>query len=171
MYDFTCFQIGHLFIHGPRTRELMILVDTCETVNESMIQLLFQTVVILTTMHNEPITTIQRLALVTSLFMASKGPAEAFLASKMKRLRKRMDVEEKADDQNKPDIHQEPTNSNPEDVQLDNTSEERADKNKNRTIKIFGCRRTNIKCYHEMDFFCQKLPMIGQFLAVSSSFT
>lgn len=167
MFNFACFQIGHLFIHGPRTKELMILVDTCETINESMIQLIFQTVVVLTTMHNEPITTIQKLVLVNSLFMASKGPAEAFLASKMKRSWKRMDVEEKEDGKNKSDIHQEPANksginTDSEVGLLDNTSTKGDDKHKNKTVKGAGCMKTDAKCYHEMNI-CQKLPLLGQF--------
>ena len=41
------FQVGHAFHQGPKTAEMNLLVTTCETVNESMIQLVVQVNMIL----------------------------------------------------------------------------------------------------------------------------
>jgi hypothetical protein len=83
-------QIGHLYHQGPKTAELNILVDTCETINESMIQLVLQIVIILHS--NNSLTDIgwlQWLVILKSLIMASKGPAEDFLSAKWKRKHRR----------------------------------------------------------------------------------
>ena len=78
-----------------------------------------------------------------------------------------MDVEEKEDSENKPDIHQEPAyrsgiKTDSEDGLLDKTSTKKDDKDKNKTVMGAGCMKTDAKCYHEMNF-CQKLPLLGQF--------
>ena len=63
----------------------MILVTTCESINESMVQLIFQLIIIMTREPNEQITMLQVMVVSWSLFMASKGPAEDFWAARMKR--------------------------------------------------------------------------------------
>ena len=81
-------QIGHLFIQGSHTKELMILMTTCETINESMVQLIFQLIIIMTGDANKRITTYQIMVVSFSFFMASKGPAEDYWAARMKREKK-----------------------------------------------------------------------------------
>ena len=63
----------------------MLAVDTRETINESMVQLVFQLVIIFTSDRSKPLSTLQILVTTWSLLMASKGPAEDFLATRMKR--------------------------------------------------------------------------------------
>ena len=85
----SLFQIGHLFIQGPNTKELMISVDTCETINESIVQLVFQLGIIMSSDQSKPVSKLQIMVVTWSLLMASKGPAEDFLATRMKRLVKK----------------------------------------------------------------------------------
>ena len=164
------FQIGSIFIHGPRTKELMILVDACETINESMIQLIFQTVFILTSMHSEPITTTQYLVLATSLVMASKGPAEAFLAAKLKRLSvdgsvAREETNEQMDGITSPTANEdvaytdEDDNKEGQKILLEQAKKKVDDKET--SISCFEIK-PNGQGYHELEFFKQKLPLIGQ---------
>ena len=82
------FQIGHLFIQGPNTKELMISVDTCEAINESIVQLVFQLGIIMSSDQSKPVSKLQIMVVTWSLLMASKGPAEDFLATRLKRLMK-----------------------------------------------------------------------------------
>ena len=84
----SLFQIGHLFIQGPNTKELMISLDICETINESIVQLVFQLGIIMSRDQSKPVSKLQIMVVTWSLLMASKGPAEDFLATRMKRLMK-----------------------------------------------------------------------------------
>ena len=144
----------------------MILVDTCETINESMIQLIFQTVFILTSKHNEPITTTQYLVLATSLVMASKGPAEAFLAAKLKRLSGDGSIARQEEQMDKIKTSNEPVAYTDEDdnkegqkILLEQATKEVDDKEA--SISCFEIK-PNGQGYHELEFFKQKLPLIGQ---------
>ena len=142
----------------------MILVDACETINESMIQLIFQTVFILTSKHSEPITTTQYLVLATSLVMASKGPAEAFLAAKLKRLSVDGSIareEVQMDEITTPKSNEEVTYTDEEEqkILLEQTTKKLDDKET--SISCFEIK-PNGQGYHELEFFKQKLPLIGQ---------
>ena len=69
----------------------MISVDTCETINEAMIQLVFQLVIIMSSDPSKPTSKLQIMVVTWSLIMASKGPAEEFLSKRMKRRMKEKD--------------------------------------------------------------------------------
>ena len=150
----------------------MILVDACETINESMIQLIFQSFVILTTLHEEPTSTLQKLTIATSLFMASKGPAEEFLAAKVRRLHE-------AAEEREAEAKSEETGRllGAETKITDNVAANKKDRNlehvismteaenacsKSNSVALCFCIETKNLFYHEMDFFTQKLPLIGK---------
>ena len=146
----------------------MILVDTCETINESMVQVIFQLCVILATLHSKPITTLQILVVTISLLMASKGPAEDFLASKMRRLKQgninvdgegvgdKLIMKELPVKQEDKDIATDGEAVQAEEIQEEPVNEEV----ESRHFVTCFCLTTKINDYHEMDF-PEKLPMIG----------
>ena len=145
----------------------MILVDTCETINESTIQVIFQLCVILATLHSKPITTLQILVVTISLLMASKGPAEDFLASKMRRLKRgkvnegvgeKLIMKELRVKQENKDIFTDGEAVQAEEIQEEHVNEEV----ESRHLVTCFCLKTKIEDYHEMDF-PEKLPMIGDF--------
>ena len=146
----------------------MILVDTCETINESMVQVIFQLCVILATLHSKPITTLQILVVTISLLMASKGPAEDFLASKMRRLKQgniNVDGEGVGEKLIMKDLRVEQENkdifTDGEAVQAEEIQEEPVNEEiESRHLVTCFCLKTKIEDYHEMDF-PEKLPMIG----------
>ena len=148
----------------------MILVDTCETINESMIQVIFQLCIILATMHSKPITTLQILVVTISLLMASKGPAEDFLASKMRRLKQKqgkdnVDAEGTGDKLIVKELLLKPKDTDVatdgEAVQTEEIQEELVNEEvESRHLVTCLCLTTKINDYHEMDF-PEKLPMIG----------
>ena len=147
----------------------MILVDTCETINESMVQVIFQLCVILATLHSKPITTLQILVVTISLLMASKGPAEDFLASKMRRLKQgninvdgegvvdKLIMKELPVKQEDKDIATDGEAVQAEEIQEEPVNEEV----ESRHLVTCFCLTTEIEDYHEMDF-PEKLPMIGE---------
>ena len=147
----------------------MILEDTCETINESMIQVIFQLCVILATMHSKPITTLQILVVTISLLMASKGPAEDFLASKMRRLKQgkvNVDGEHVGDKLIMKELLIKPKDTDVatdgEAVQTEEIQEELVNEEvESRHLVTCFCLTTKINDYHEMDF-PEKLPMIGK---------
>ena len=122
----------------------MLLVDACETINESMVQLIFQVSIILAsnldpTGISQPITTLQYLVLVKTFIMASKGPAEDFLAAKMRRLKH---DHKDQDDQGGKAARHEP--------------------DPNQSFNQCHCIKTEVEYYHEMGIG-KKLRMIGKF--------
>ena len=132
-----------------------------------MIQLIFQSVFILTSMHNEPITTTQYLVLATSLVMASKGPAEAFLAAKLKRLsvdgsipREEVQMDEITTPKSNEEVAYTGEDDNKEEqkILLEQTTKKLDDKET--SISCFEIE-PNGQGYHELEFFKQKLPLIG----------
>ena len=144
------------------------MVDTCETINESMIQVIFQLSIILATLHSKPITTLQILVVTISLLMASKGPAEDFLASKMRRLKQKqgkvnVDGEHVGDKLimkellTKPKDKDVATDGEAVQIQEELVNEEV----ESRHLVTCLCLTTKINDYHEMDF-PEKLPMIGK---------
>ena len=147
----------------------MILVDTCETINESTIQVIFQLCVILATLHSKPITTLQILVVAISLLMASKGPAEDFLASKMRRLKQgniNVDGEGVGEKLIMKDLRVKQENkdifTDGEAVQAEEIQEEPVNEEvESRHLVTCFCLTTEIEDYHEMDF-PEKLPMIGE---------
>ena len=66
-----------------------LLINTCETINEAMIQLILQVVIIFSSGANTDISRLQWLSLAKSLLLASKGPAEEFLAAGIRRVKER----------------------------------------------------------------------------------
>ena len=136
-------QVGHLFIPGSTTKELMLLVDSCETINESMVQLIFQVCIvmpsILSPSGNTPsLTTLQILVLVKTFIMASKGAADEFLAAKMRSIKE----DKKTEGQGKPAAHELKGGNQGQDF-----------------IQCFGLK-TEVTYYHEMGIVT-KLRMIG----------
>ena len=201
------FQIGHLFIQGPNTTDLMITVDTCETINESMIQLVFQLVIIMASDQSKPISKLQIMVVIWSLLMASKGPAEDFLATTMKRLMKEKEgvskgvkyvdkdglkktldedgyknhqgnmtedvsqggsttfccwIPTKDDSYKKED--QDGTNTGSAEIRYAPEQKFEEEKNVKAQQYVSGCfcKQIKVRKYHEMDFFGEKLLMIGR---------
>ena len=76
-------QLGFLFHQGPKTAEMNLLVDTCETINESILQLVLQVGIILQSGSFSGTSWLQYIIITKSLIMASKGPAQEFIASSM----------------------------------------------------------------------------------------
>ena len=204
------FQIGHLFIQGPNTKDLMISVDTCETINESIVQLVFQLVIIMSSDQSKPVSKLQIMVVTWSLLMASKGPAEDFLATRMKRLMKEKEGvstgvkvvenghnntedEDGHGDRNNPEkgpttynrmvsiLLYHPTtfcgwiSKNEIEDEVGANIESAENKNASGTkfleeenfqakqhISACLCKQIKIRHYHEMDFFGEKLPMLGK---------
>ena len=145
-------------------------MDTCETINESMIQVIFQLSIILATMHSKPPTTLQILVVTISLLMASKGPAEDFLASKMRRLKQgKIDIKDEGVGEKMimKELHvkQEEKGNATDDEAVHTEEKEKGSSNEEavskHSIGSCFCLTTKIEYYHEMDFF-EKLPMIGE---------
>merc|ERR1712051_835309 len=110
-----------------------------------MVQLIFQVSIILAsnldpTGTSQPITTLQYLVLVKTFIMASKGPAEDFLAAKMRRLK---NDHKDQDDQGGKAARHEP--------------------DPNQSFKQCLCIKTEVEYYHEMGIG-KKLRMIGKIL-------
>ena len=197
----SLFQIGHLFIQGPNTKDLMISVDTCETINESIVQLVFQLVIIMSSDQSKPVSKLQIMVVTWSLLMASKGPAEDFLATRLKRLMKEKEGiskgikldEDKYNETEDDDGQEDNTGKMSEGsttfscwISTKERSYEIKDgdgantgsaENRNAPGKKFGeeeniqaqqhisacfCKQIKVQHYHEMDFFGEKLPMLGR---------
>ena len=183
---FLFFQVGHLFIPGSSTKELMLLVDACETINESMVQLIFQVSIILAsnldpTGTSQPITTLQILVLVKTFIMASKGPAEDFLAAKMRRLKNNQgSKEEKEATTEEPGTkdktlakksdkgcERKQTKGKNEETPSDKEQDDqdgkavRHEPDPNKTFNQCHCIKTEVEYYHEMGIG-KKLRMIGK---------
>ena len=151
--DIVYIQVGHLFIPGYSTKELMLLVDSCETISESTIQLVFQVTIMVPSILNPsggtPITTLQILVLVKAFIMASKGAAEEFLAAKMKRMK---------EDGLKIEGTGRATETDHEPVN-----------NQGQTFTQCFCLKTEVAYYHQMGIG-KKLLLIGNYLSVQDLF-
>ena len=164
----------------------MLLVDTCETINESMVQLIFQVSIILAsnldpTGASQPITTLQILVLVKTFIMASKGPAEDFLAAKMRRLKNNQgSKEEKEATTEEPGTkdktlakksdkgcERKQTKGKNEETPSDKEQDDqdgkavRHEPDPNKTFNQCHCIKTEVEYYHEMGIG-KKLRMIGK---------
>ena len=109
-------------------------MDTCETISESTIQLVFQVSIVMPSILNPssdtPITTLQILVLARTLIMASKGPAEEFLAAKMKMLK-----------------HEDKKN---ETERVSSRTDRDTVKNQSQGFTQCFCLKTDVAHYHEM---------------------
>ena len=125
----------------------MLLVDTCETINESMVQLIFQVSIVMPSIlipsRGAPLTTLQILVLVKTFIMASKGPAEEYIAAKMKRM--------KEDNQR---------------IGTDPRTEMETVKNESQGFTQCFCLTTDVESYHEMGIG-RKLRLLGKYSVVS----
>ena len=133
----------------------MLAVDTCETINESMVQLVFQLVIIFTSDRSKPLSTLQILVTTWSLLMASKGPAEDFLATRMKRhMKESRAIAEKSLDLDKED------NDTTNMISFQKTSRNQPGKGANdvKTKKS----ETEVQYYHQLGFG-KKVPLLGSY--------
>ena len=188
------FQIGHLFIQGPNSKDLMISVDTCETINESIIQLVFQLVIIMTSDQSKRVSKLQIMVVTWSLLMASKGPAEDFLATRLKRLMKEKEgiskgrikldedgYNETEDNDGQGDnpgkMSEGSTKERSYEIEVEDGANTGSAENRNapgkklweedniqaqQYISACFCKQIKIQHYHQMDFFGEKLPMLGR---------
>ena len=161
-------QIGHLFIQGSHTKELMILVTTCETINESMVQLIFQLIIIMTGDAKNRITTYQIMVVSFSFFMASKGPAEDYWAARMKREKKEA---EETLDMNKPEIQNievanASRNSGDESISVAENNESGSEEAQGEDCVRSDNEKVELKHYHDLDFLSEQVPRIGELVFI-----